>query len=154
MKTKVQRGSAMLMTMLVVVGLLLLVAGVLTFSASHTAGGAALRRHQQLASCALAVRQYIATQLRFPSRPNLERLDFTVPGTGASILIQGGHYDTPQVTGFQITGSTSSGVAQAVEELASVQRASPGGNSLTGAATCQDPDGNQYEVEFSFAFSI
>jgi type II secretory pathway pseudopilin PulG len=156
MKKRIQRGGAMLITMLVVVGLLLLAAGGLAFSASHGAAGAALRRHQQLASCALAVRQYIGSQLRFPSQPAISTLNFTIPGTGGNILIEGGHYDQPlpSVVDFQIQGSSSTGVAQTVEELASVQRTMPGGRSMTGAAICMDQDKNQYEVEFSFAFGI
>lgn len=151
-----RRGSAMIITMIVVVVLLLLSAGLLVFSANQSAANAAMRRHEQLSNCALAVRQYIGTQLRFPSAPTLQTVNFTVPTTGNPIQIVGGHYNvpTPNVTQFQVTGAAVGGTATTVEELGNNQRARPAGSALTGAATCTDSQGSQVEVEFSFSFGV
>ncbi len=154
MSKRITRGSAMMMTMVVIVGLLLLSVGALVFASNYNAGAAAMRRRQQLANCALSVRQYVASQLRFPSSPTLSTLNFTIPGSAGNIVLQGGHYNQalPSVTQFQITGSSNGGIASSVEELGNNIRANSGGANLTGSATCTDADGKQYEVEFSFAF--
>lgn|GEM_PF-4506406 len=154
MSKKTTRGSAMMMTMVIIVGLLLLSVGALVFASNYNAGAAAMRRRQQLANCALSVRQYVASQLRFPSSPTLSTLNFTIPGSAGNIVLQGGHYNQPlpSVTQFQITGSSNGGIASSVEELGNNIRANGGGGNLTGSATCTDADGKQYEVEFSFAF--
>ena len=148
------RGSAMMITMVIIVGLLLLSAGALVFASNYNAGAAAMRRRQQLANCALSVRQYVASQLRFPSSPTLSVLNFTIPGSAGNIVLQGGHYNQPlpSVTQFRITGSSNGGIASSVEEMGNNIRANGGGGNLTGSATCTDADGKQYEVEFSFGF--
>src|SRR5712692_80252 len=119
MRAQKTSGSAMVLTMVVLVAMTLLSAGALIFASNFNAGGMAMRRHQQLANCALAVRQYIASQLRFPSSPTLTNLNFTIPGSAGNIVLQGGHYNQPlpSVTGFQITGSSNGGIASSVEEL-------------------------------------
>ncbi len=139
------RGSAMMMRMVVIVGLLLLSVGALVFASNFNAGAAAMRRRQQLANCALSVRQYVASQLRFPSSPTLTNLNFTIPGSAGNIVLQGGHYNQPlpSVTGFQITGSSNGGIASSVEELGNNVRSNGGGGNLTGSATCTDADGNR-----------
>ncbi len=151
-----ERGNALIITLMVIVGLLLLSLGVLTFTSNERAGGAAMRRREQLANCALAVRQYLGTQLRFPSAPAITNLNFTVPGTGGNVVIEGGHYNQPlpAVSGFIIGGGSAGGISTPVQELANNVRVNAGGSNLTGAATCTDADGNQYEVEFSFAFGL
>jgi len=148
------RGSAMMLTMIIIVGLLLLSMGALVFASNYNAGASAMRRRQQLANCALSVRQYVASQLRFPSSPALQTLNFTIPGSSGNIVLQGGHYNQPlpSVTGFQLTGSSNGGIATSIEELGNNVRSSSGGGNMTGSATCTDADGKQYEVEFSFAF--
>lgn len=146
----------MLITMMVIVGLLLLSAGIITFTSKATNSANSLRRREQLANCALAVRQYIASQLRFPNSPSINSLSFTIPGSGGKdIKLMGGHYDAVQVTGFQLKSSNAAGgVASSVEELGNNVYANPSGTSMTGTATCSDADQNQYEVEFSFAFGV
>src|SRR5258708_34312214 len=86
------RGSAMMLTMIIIVGLLLLSIGALVFASNYNAGATAMRRRQQLANCALSVRQYVASQLRFPSSPALHTLNFTIPGPAGNIVVQAGPY--------------------------------------------------------------
>ncbi len=156
MRAQKTSGSAMVLTMVVLVAMTLLSAGALIFASNFNAGGMAMRRHQQLANCALAVRQYIASQLRFPSSPQLTTLNFSIPGPAGNIVLQGGHYNQPlpSISQFSITNSSSGGVATSIEELGSTIRAYPGGTNLTGSATCTDADNKQYEVEFSFSFGL
>jgi hypothetical protein len=156
MKTKSPRGSAMIVSLMVVLGMLIMASGILLFSYHATSSGSAMRRHQQLTNCALSVRQYIASQLRFPNATSISNLNFTIPGSSGNIVLEGGHYNNPQptITGFKINAGTSSGIAASVEELRNNQSANPGGSSFAGAATCTDDLGHQYEVEFSFAFGV
>src|SRR4051794_30699917 len=108
----------MLITMMVIVGLLLLSAGIVTFTSKATNTANSMRRREQLANCALAVRQYINSQLRFPSAPQITSLSFTIPGSGGrNITLTGGHYDNVQLTGFQLQSAAGGGgVASTVEE--------------------------------------
>lgn len=150
------RGNALIITLIVIVGLLLLSVGALVFSAHDRAGSASVRRREGLASCGLAVRQYLGSQLRFPSSPAITNLNFTIPGTKGNTVIEGGHFGQPlpSVTQFTLGSSNTGGIAVAVQDLANNVRLNGGGQTVTGAATCTDGDGNQSEVEFSFVFGV
>ncbi len=156
MRAKTPTGNALIITLMVIVGLTLLSVGVLVFSSNERASAAGMRRREQLANCALAVRQYLGTQLRFPSAPQLTNLNFSLPGSGGPIVIEGGHYNNPlpSVTGFSLSSAGAGTVSAPVQELGNTVRLNSAGSSMVGAATCTDADGNQYEVEFSFAFGL
>jgi hypothetical protein len=147
-----ERGSILLVTLIIALALLALGIGVLGFGQHERAGGDSLRRREQLASCALAVRQYLGSQLRFPSAPRVTNLDFTIPGGTTSIRLQGGHYGAVSVSSFALNGT--GGVYTRAQELSNNIAGASGSTTLTGGATCTDADGNQYEVEFTFGFGL
>jgi hypothetical protein len=122
------RGNAILITLVVTLALLALSIGVLQFSAHERSSSAALRRREQLANCALAVQQYIGSQLRFPDSLSITSLSFTIPGSAGNIVLAGGHYNNTEtsVTQFAI-GNAANGVSTPVQDLANNVRVNSGG---------------------------
>lgn len=149
------RGSALLLTLIILVVLTFIAAGAITIGGIEMESATNDKVATQLQNCAMAVRQYIASQLRFPSAPSLKSLNFTIPGTPNPISLQGGHYDNhTNLTISQFTTNLGGGQTSSnIEDLTNWIPPSGGGSSAVwGTAVCQDSYGHQYEVEFAMAF--
>jgi hypothetical protein len=149
------RGTVLLLVLVVLLALTMLGVLVLNSSGKQLSGARHRENAVGLSSCAQAVRQFIAAQVI--AGQALTSLSFSVPGTTASISLQGGHYDAIQVTAFTLPGGAPFGV-QAGPSVENLANALPMGISAaavthTGSAVCTDANGRTYEVEFSFVSS-
>lgn len=151
------RGTALIVVLFVVLAISLLGAAIVVVSGRHLSSARQRETSVGLSSCAMAVRQYLASQVA--AGTPLSSLDFTIPATGTPITLKGGHYDNVNVTSFTLSGGPAFGVGggSSVENLANAMPMALGvsANQRTGTAVCTTyADSNSqprtYEVEFSF----
>jgi type II secretory pathway pseudopilin PulG len=98
-----QRGSALVIAVIIILVMAVIGVAMLRFGAREVAGSTALQRQQALSACADAGRQVILSQFRAvgPAPTSLPALDQPIdPSTGARIV--GGHYDTAGVSVSQV----------------------------------------------------
>lgn len=149
--TRSRRGSTLLTVLIVVLAITVLGAAMVVTSGRHLASARVRESNVGLASCAMAVRQYVASQVTGAGMPTL---DFSVPATGTPIKLQGGHYENIQVSAFTLTAPAAFGVksSSSVQNIANAMPIVLGASSTqqTGSAVCTDQDNHTYEVEFSY----
>jgi hypothetical protein len=145
------RGSVLFTVLIVVLAITLLGTALMLASGRHLSGARLHETNVGLSNCAMAVRQYIAANVS--GGPGLTTLNFTVPSTGATILLTGGHYEAAD-GGFTLAAAPTFGVksASSVQNIANSMPMTIGtaATQRSGSAVCTDPDGRTYEVEFSW----
>jgi type II secretory pathway pseudopilin PulG len=165
MWTRSQRGSALVISVIVILVMAVIGVAMLRFGAREVAGSVALQRQQALSACADAGRQLILAQFRAVGTPptSLPALDEPIdPSSGARVV--GGHYDSPGLAVSQVTylpenafgpdrgavnsiGNRISVTGGGAKPMKVVVHCQMGG---TGAPT----SGRQLEVEFGLRFGI
>jgi hypothetical protein len=96
MKLQSQRGSGLLLAIVVVLVITVIAVGVIRFSARELAGAYAGRREDALAACAEAGRQLLMSRFRIMgiSPIDLTALNVALDGaSGKTTRVLGGHYD-------------------------------------------------------------
>lgn len=150
---KLHRGSTLLTVLLVVLAITVLGSAMVVTSGRHLATARVRESNVGLANCAMAVRQYVASQITGGGTTDI---NFSVPATGTPIKLQGGHYENIQVTlaGYKLSAPPSFGTksSSSVQNIANSMPIVLGtvAAPVTGAAVCTDQDGHTYEVEFSY----
>lgn len=149
--SKHSRGSVLFTVLIVVLAITLLGTALMVGSGRHLSGARLHEHNVGLSNCAMAVRQYIAANVS--GGPGLSTLNFTVPTTGATINLTGGHYEKTD-GGYTLAATPSFGVkgGSSVQNIANAMPLSIGSGATqrSGSAVCTDPDGRTYEVEFSW----
>jgi type II secretory pathway pseudopilin PulG len=163
MKNHAQRGSALVMSIIVVLVIAVIGVAIIRFSSREVAGATASRKTQALAACADAGRQVIVSQFKALgiSPVSLTALDLPMD---ANTRVVGGHYDgNVRVTQVVSLPGTSFGPDPgAVHDISNrVMVTGGGGKPLKVIVHCQqggvggDPaTGRQLEVEFGIRFGI
>ena len=163
MKNHAQRGSALVMSIIVVLVIAVIGVAIIRFSSREVAGATASRKTQALAACADAGRQVIVSQFKALgiSPVSLTALDLPMD---ANTRVVGGHYDgNVRVTQVVSLPGTSFGPDPgAVHDISNrVLVTGGGGKPLKVIVHCQqggvggDPlTGRQLEVEFGIRFGI
>jgi hypothetical protein len=146
-----QRGSALIIAVIVVLIVSVIGIGVLRFAYRETAGATAGAREQALVSCAESARQLLVSQ-------------FDALGLQpASTFAVGGHYGTAGVTVAQVSylPDNAFGSTNRVRDLTNVIAvAGQGGRPLKVVVHCQaggagtPESGRQLEVEFGVRFGL
>lgn len=165
MKRHSQRGSALLLAVVVVLVGAVIGAAMMRFGVREVAGATAMYRQQALAKCAHLGRQVLLSRFRAvgASPTGLPALSEPVDGgTGATIL--GGHFDSTDVQLDQVNllPDAAFGVDRgAVQTLTNRIFVSGGGaKPMKAVVRCKmggssAPDsGRQLEVEFGLRFGI
>jgi type II secretory pathway pseudopilin PulG len=166
MRTTSQRGSALIIAIIVVLIMAVIGVSMLRYGAREVAGSTAAQRQQALAACADAGRQVILSRFHAVGSPptSLQALDEPIdPSTGARIV--GGHYDTKGVTVAQVSmlPEAAFGVDPGAISTATNRINVTGGGAkpMKVIVHCQmggdgtDPaSGRQIEVEFGLRFGI
>ncbi len=161
-----QRGSALVIAVIVIMVMAVIGVAMLRFGARELAGSTALQRQQALSACADAGRQIILSQFRAVGPPptELPALDQPIdPSTGTRVV--GGHYDSPGVVVAQVSAlpETAFGPDRGgVNSLGNRIFVTGGGaKPMKVIVHCQvggqagDPtSGRQLEVEFGLRFGI
>ena len=163
-----QRGSALIIAVIVVLIVTVIGVGMLRFAFRETAGATAGAREQALVSCAEAARQVLVSQFNaLGLQPtsiaalNLP-LDSASPGSATARAV-GGHYGTSGVTVDQVSylPENAFGTTNRVRDLTNIiATAGQGGRPLKVVVHCQAGDttsaasGRQLEVEFGVRFGL
>jgi Tfp pilus assembly protein PilX len=159
------RGSALLLTMIVVLVLAVLGIAMIRFAARELAGATAARQNEALVSCAEAGRQLILSQFRSTtvSPASLAALNVPLSAAGSARAI-GGHVDSNvQVQQVVVLPSTTFGASRnSVRDLSNIIAGAGtlGGTPYRVIVHCQDhgdgtpTSGRQLEVEFGLRFGI
>ena len=145
------RGSVLFTVLIVVLAITLLGTALVLGSGRHLSSARLRESEVGLTNCAMAVRQYVAANVT--GGAGLATLNFTVPSTGATITLKGGHFEN--ATGSYALAAAPAFGAKAGSSVQNIANAMPmvlGASSTqqTGSAVCTDPDGRTYEVEFSY----
>jgi type II secretory pathway pseudopilin PulG len=162
-----QRGSALIVSVVVVLILAVLGVGLLRFAYRETAGATAGAREQALASCAESARQLLVSQFNALGLQPTSITALNVPldstGSAARVRAVGGHYGTAGVAVAQVSYLPDSafGPTNRVRDLTNViATAGQGGRPLKVVVHCQAGDtssptsGRQLEVEFGVRFGL
>ena len=166
MRNGSQRGSALVISIVVILVMAVIGVAMLRFGAREVAGSTALQRQQALSACADAGRQIILSQFRAVGTPptGLPALDEPIDlSTGARVI--GGHYDGVGMEVSQVTYLPESafgpdrGGVNSIGNRISVTGG--GAKPMKVIVHCQvggqagDPtSGRQLEVEFGLRFGI
>jgi type II secretory pathway pseudopilin PulG len=149
------RGTTLL-TVLIVVLAIAVLGGIAVVGSGRYLSNARLREtNVGLENCVQAVRQYVAAQVTGPGLTASSNLTFTVPATGTSIVIKGGHYEDEKGTNWADTRPASSFGSPGWSSIENIANAMPmnlgsGSTQQSGFAVCTDTTGRKYEVEFSY----
>ncbi len=160
------RGSALLLTMIVVIVIAVLGVAMIRFAARELAGATAARQNDALVSCAEAGRQLIMSQFRATtvSPASLAALNVQLGGASGTARVVGGHYDSNvQVQQVIVLPSTTFGASP--NNIRDITNIVAGAGSLGGTpyrvvVHCQDhgdataASGRQLEVEFGLRFGL
>lgn len=172
MKPRTQRGSALVLTVIVVLVLAVISAALIRFTSRELAGATSARQNDALVACAEAGRQMIMSQFRSISiaptalQPLNVLIDTTDPAVGGSTRVLGGHVDTMNVQVDQVTvlpTGTFGVQPNSIRDLSNIitGAATLGGTSYRVVVHCQDhgtaadaTSGRQLEVEFGLRFGL
>lgn len=162
MKVLARRGSALIITLVVMGVLAVMAVGAITFSGAERVSAFGLSRSTEVRACAEAARAYLIANLRqgqnatSPPQPTEIRFADRALGSGdEEVMMHTGHYNehgaAPTVLGAQLLGPNSglggrAGTARDITNLAGVNH-SQGGQYYRVVVHCQS-QGKQHEIEF------
>jgi type II secretory pathway pseudopilin PulG len=150
-----ERGTTLLTVLIVVLAIAVLGGIAVVASGRHLSNARLRETNVGLENCALAVRQYVAAQVTGAGLSTTSNLTFTVPATGTSIVIKGGHYENELGTNWADSRNAPSFGSAGWSSIENIANAMPmnlgsGSTQQAGFAVCTDVDGRKYEVEFSY----
>ncbi len=167
MKARWQRGSALLLSMIVVFVVTVIAVAMIRFSSRELAGATAARQNDALVACAEAGRQVFMSQFRSLgiSPTSLQPLNVALDGTGGDTRAVGGHVDSNvQIDQVTVLPASSFGPQpNTVRDLSNIVTGAGqlGGTSYRVVVHCQDhgiasdpTSGRQLEVEFGLRFGL
>lgn len=162
-----QRGSALIIAVVVVLIVSVIGIGILRFAFRETAGATAGAREQALASCAESARQLLVSQFNAlglqPTSITALNVPLDATDGSATTFAVGGHYGTTGVTVAQVSylPDNAFGSTARVRDLTNVIAvAGQGGRPLKVVVHCQaggsgtPESGRQLEVEFGVRFGL
>lgn len=164
-----QRGSALLMSVVVLLVITIIGVGIIRFASRETAGALAGARHQALVACADAGRKLLTSQFHAVglAPTSLTALNVALDGTSGPVRTRavGGHVDgataSVQVDQVVFLPDNAFGPSNRVRDLTNViSLAGQGGKPLRVLVHCQDggdgtpTSGRQLEVEFGVRFGL
>jgi type II secretory pathway pseudopilin PulG len=164
MRSRSARGSALILSVLVMLVVAIIGVAVVRFASREVAGATAARKAQALAACADAGRQAIVAQFKALGLPPVSLQAMNMP-VDATTRLLGGHFDTQGVQVTQVVNLPSSSFGPdpgGVQDISNrVLVTGGGGKPLKVVVHCQqagitgDPtSGRQLEVEFGIRFGI
>jgi hypothetical protein len=164
-----QRGSALLMSVVVVLVITIIGVGIIRFAGREVAGATAGAQHQSLVACAEAGRRLLTSQFHAIGLTPTEIVAFDAPLDGQAARSRtravGGHVDgaaaNVQLDQVVFLPDNAFGPSNRVRDLTNViSLAGQGGKPLRVLVHCQDggdgtpTSGRQLEVEFGVRFGL
>jgi hypothetical protein len=167
MKPNTRRGSALLLTVIIITIVTIIGVGVINYASRALAGAQAGVHEQALVSCAEAARQLLQSKFHAlgvnPSSIQAINIPLDGPATSARTFAVGGHIDTQDITVDQVVTlpAVSTGPATLSRDLTNVvPLTGQGGKPLKVVVHCVDhgdgtpTGGRQLEVEFGIKFGL
>lgn len=164
MSKRTQRGSSLVLAVVVVLVIAVLGVGMVRFAASESAGATSGARREALIQCAEAARQLLVSKFHaLGMQPaDISALNVPLQGAGGSTLALGGHIDTMNVTIGQVTYLPPNAFGPPpVSDISNiVQLVGQGGKPMKVIVHCQDgadgtaTGGRQLEIEFGVRFGL
>jgi type II secretory pathway pseudopilin PulG len=164
MSSRSQRGSALVISVIVVLVIAIIGVAVVRFASREVAGATASRKTEALSACADAGRQIIISQFKALGISPVSLTVLNAP-MDAGTRVVGGHFDRSDVQVTQVVtlpGTSFGPDPGAVQDISNrVLVTGGGGKPLKVVVHCQqggvngDPTtGRQLEVEFGIRFGI
>ncbi len=167
MDARSQRGSALVLAMVVVLVITVIAVAMIRFSARELAGATSARQNSALVACAEAGRQVLLSQFRSIgiAPTSLQALNVQLDGASGATRAVGGHVDSNvQVQQVTVLPTATFGVQRnSVRDLSNIITGAGqlGGTPYRIVVHCQDhgtagdpASGRQLEVEFGLRFGI
>ncbi len=166
MRSHPERGSGLLLAMIVVLVITLVAVGVIRFSARELAGAYAGRQQEALVACAEAGRQLLLSKFRYAglSPATITPINVDLSGAyGGGTRVVGGHVDQVSVTQVQVLPTGTFGPdSNSIQERSNTIRVYRfgTGNPYKVIVHCQDhgdstpTSGRQLEVEYGLRFGL
>jgi hypothetical protein len=165
MRSANPRGSALIMTIVVLLIVAVIGVGIVRFATREVAGASAGQRSEALVACAEAGRQLILSRFRAVGTPptQLTVLDEAI---ASNMRVVGGHYDTNNVQVSQVVylPDAAFGVDRGAVQTLTNRIVVTGGGAkpmraivhcqMDGYTNGQPDSGRQLEVEFGLRFGI
>jgi Tfp pilus assembly protein PilX len=167
---KPERGSALVISTIVVLIIAVIGVGVLRFTQRETAGSQAGLRAEALSSCAEAARRLLESRFHALGTPatELSVLDVRLDGPSGRLAARGGHVDAdpayPVVTVKQVEALPGNAIYSeaAGDDISNtiVSTGKLGGQPLKVTVHCQEGDlssptsGRQLEIEYGVKFGL
>ncbi len=161
MQIRSQRGSSLVLAVIVVLVISIIGVGIINFATLEVAGATSGARRQGLVACAESARQLLVSRFHavglVPTA--VEALNLQLDGTGGQMNAVGGHFDEAaanvQVSQVQFLPDNSFGPTSRARDITNtVSLIGQGGKPLRVIAHCVDGGGRQLEVEFGFRFGL
>ena len=161
-----QRGSSLLISMIIVVVITAIGLGVIKFAYREAAGAQAGAREQALVACAETARQLLVSQFHAigvrPTQIAALNLPLDAAGSSARTRAVGGHMGTEGVSIAQVSPlpGNAFGPTDALADISNTSGLQAmGGTPLKIVVHCRDggtgaTDGRQLEVEFGVRFGL
>lgn len=166
MRARDQRGSALIMSVVVVLVITVIALGIIRFASREVAGATAGARYEALVACADAGRRLLVSQFHAVglSPTSLTAVNVPLDGPAGRTQVVGGHVDEAggvQVNQVVFLPDNSFGPSNRVRDLTNViSLAGQGGRPLKIVVHCVDggdgtaTSGRQLEVEFGVRFGL
>ncbi|MEI7704451.1 MAG: PilX N-terminal domain-containing pilus assembly protein [Deltaproteobacteria bacterium] len=165
MNARSQRGSALIISVLVVLVVAIIGVSVIRFASREVAGASSARRHQSIVACAEAGRQAILAQFKALGTAPTALQALNLPMDAAN-QVKGGHLGTTETSGIQVSQvvylpqasfGPDRGVIQDVSNR--VMATGGGGQPTKAVVRCVQPGlsgspARELEVEFGLRFGI
>lgn len=152
-----ERGSALLLAIVLIVLLGVVGLAVSSRASSETGAVAAKRHHDATVSCADAARDLLMSQFRaYGTSP----LDMQLSSTAGDHTLSSGHYDDLNVKSVQAVGSATQATAFGVSDVSNrIARTGLGGQVYRMTVVCSSPSpsggpARQGEVEYVVRFGL
>lgn len=167
MRHRRQRGSALVMTVIVVLVITVIGVGVINFASREVAGAYAGARRAALVSCAESARQLLLSKFHAvgltPTAIQALNVPLDGPASSATTLAVGGHVDDPNVQVNQVVflPDNAFGPTARVRDITNIISVTgQGGRPIRVIAHCVDhgdgtaTGGRQLEIEFGVRFGL
>jgi hypothetical protein len=162
MNVRTQRGSAILLAIIVVFVVAVIAAGVLRYTSRELAGATAGRQSDALVACAEAGRQLLLSQFRVMGVKPDSLTALNVPldaSSGGSTRVRGGHVDSPdsaiQVEQVKLMPGSMGSERRRTKDLTNIT--DPKAASVLAPYRVMvhcDDHGRRLEVEFGVRFGL
>lgn len=156
MSPRSQRGSGLLLAVIVVLVITVVGIGVLRFASRELAGADAGRKHEALVQCADAGRELLLSQFRLAGMAPTELTPLNVQlDTAGNVFARGGHIGTIGVGQVELLNVADSDVESSgdITNIANPQFAGKKGKPYRTVVHCDD-HGRELEVEFRVRFGL